>query len=113
MVSQFKLRGLTEANRKKFFDKYGERKVYIESNHGIWRPNARGYTTKISEAWILTMLEAYEQTDTCGEEKRVYFHYPPEPKIEPVNLSCDDETMRYKGIPVVLIEKENIETSSE
>jgi len=111
MVSQFKLRGLTAANRKKFLKKHGERKVYIESNHGLWRPNARGYTDKISEAWILTMSEAYEQTETCGEEKRVYFRYPPEPEVEPVKLSCDDNTIRYKVTS--LLDQELITPSDE
>ena len=61
----------------------GDKLVHIHSDHGIWRPNAKGYTDNYDEAWVLTLAEAYEQTKTCGPEKMVTY---PEAKVVPVML---------------------------
>ncbi len=91
MINQFKLTLLSEENRKKLFDKKGERIVYIDSKHGFWRPNAKGYTDKVEEAWTLPLNEAYEQTKHCGEEKRVRFIYlPVSEEVEVQSLSTEE-----------------------
>lgn len=78
MLNQYKLTLLKEEDRQKIFDKKGDKLVYIDSKGGFYRPDARGYTDKKEEAWVLPLRDAYDHTKHCGEEKRVRFLYLPE-----------------------------------
>lgn len=55
----------------------GSREVYIYSKQwkAFWRPNARGYTDKPEEAWVLTLAEALEYTNDCGPEKKIFYKF--------------------------------------
>ena len=48
--------------------------VHIETDHGVWRVDAAGYTFKgRSDAWVLPFEEAQRQVSHCGPEKRAAF----------------------------------------
>lgn len=88
MPKSFSDRHITQ----RYMRRYGEtartrawagRRVQIRTENGVWRENARGYTTAGSpEAWILPFEEAVKQIDHCGPEKRGSFILAPdEPDI--------------------------------
>jgi len=47
--------------------------VMIESDHGLWRPDAKGYTDKYSTSWVVLFEKAVKHTYHCGPEKRVKY----------------------------------------
>ena len=48
--------------------------VHIETDRGVWRINAAGYTFKGSpDAWILPFEVAQQEVAHCGPEKRAAF----------------------------------------
>lgn len=48
--------------------------VHIETEHGVWRENAAGYTTAgAPDAWVLPFEEAKAKVSHCGPEKRAAF----------------------------------------
>lgn len=50
------------------------RMVHIETENGVWRTNAHGYTyAGMPDAWILSFEDARKQVDHCGPEKRAAF----------------------------------------
>jgi len=47
-----------------------KRIVHIQTENGVWRINARGYTyPHTPKAWILPFQEAESQISHCGPEK--------------------------------------------
>jgi hypothetical protein len=51
----------------------GEQSFYIYSgeHNAYWRPESRGYTTKLEEAGRYTLSEAHRKTNHCGPEKHI------------------------------------------
>lgn len=49
------------------------RLVHIQSDKGLWRHNAKGYTHHFHDAWRVDFETAYEYTKHCGPEKRVEY----------------------------------------
>mgnify|MGYP003669887868 FL=1 len=48
--------------------------VHIRTENGLWREDARGYTTHAQgDAWVLPFEEAVRQISHCGPEKRGTF----------------------------------------
>jgi hypothetical protein len=48
--------------------------VHIETENGVWRKNAQGYTWAGHEdAWVLPFEEAQGRVNHCGPEKRAAF----------------------------------------
>lgn len=44
--------------------------VHIQTEHGVWRKDAKGYTEAgAADAWVLMFDEAMHQIDHCGPEK--------------------------------------------
>jgi len=74
MISLYHIQkvGLTNWRNKEWWDK---QMVNIWSNEhgGWWRPNAEGYTSIRSEAWVIDFPTAYERTEHCGPEKKISF----------------------------------------
>lgn len=65
---------LTQQHLRRFPEKLTRfTKVYIRSNQwgAYWRPEGRGYTTKIDEAGVYPIDDAWERVKTCGPEKRI------------------------------------------
>lgn len=75
MIPQFRLTHLK--SRKAFFEKHGQRLVFIRSRQwgAWWRPNSRGYTNKIDEAGVYTLVDAYAASGHCGPEKGIYYQF--------------------------------------
>lgn len=50
-------------------------RVRIWSNEwrAYWRHEGCGYTERASDAWVLSLAEAYRVTAHCGPEKRIAF----------------------------------------
>lgn len=91
MINLNNLKKLKAAEIKTVLKKKGSKKVYIQSNHGYWRKDAKGHTDKVEEAWVLPLSEAYEHTKHCGHEKQILFHYViDEPAIERHVLNCEE-----------------------
>lgn len=67
---------------QRYIRRYGEtrrvrawagKKVHIRTEHGLWRPDAKGYTSDLTQAWVLPFEEAQRQISHCGPEKRGSF----------------------------------------
>lgn len=77
--------------------------VHVETNMGLWRPEARGYTDSSAEAWLLPFDVAIAKVETLGPEKDAHFVLPdghpgihttdhvPERKAAPVMPEADAE----------------------
>ena len=50
------------------------RRVHIQTENGVWRIDARGYTFAGSpDAWVLRFEDAVKRVSHCGPEKRARF----------------------------------------
>ncbi len=47
--------------------------VHIHSNGYFWRPDARGYTSHVEEAWVVPFEEAFRRTEHIGLEKKISY----------------------------------------
>jgi hypothetical protein len=78
MAFLFGIRRIT----KRYTDRYPDSRrmkawagklVHISTDRGLWRPDAKGYTDKSEEAWVLPIEDAIKETQHLGPERRTTF----------------------------------------
>lgn len=70
-ITQKYLRRYPESKETK---SWAGKMVHIETNHGVWRTDACGYTfAGKNDAWVLPFEQAQRQVSHCGPEKKAAF----------------------------------------
>jgi len=70
-----------------FLDGYAKTPCFIKSDNGFWRPSRCGYTDRLENAGVYTLMEAYNATCHSGPEKQVRFIFPSRNTVDSLTKS--------------------------